>query len=860
MHPLQATPYPYSGTPFNKISASVLRTIRTVVAFLVVSVLLFASLRNSSLALAQDLTPDQSQGIGSNFSAAALSEAELARHLPVTRVEVSGNRRIVAEDIAAYIKFDGQEGFTPEALSINAKELWQTGFFDDVQIDLQKRDNSVVLRIIVRERPNVLTVSFEGNDEISSDDLKEKLETKEGSILNHQTIQRSIQKIRDAYAEKGYFLAEATSEVIPLKNNEVEVKFKVTEHNEVTVRRVSFIGNRDISSSELIASMITGNPGILSFGSGGTFRQDAFERDMAVISAMYYDRGYLQVSVHSPRIMLTPDRTGIEISVTIDEGPRFKIRQLRVYERGPDGREVEPIGGRKALQAKLPLESGDYFNRAALMEGIQAIARSYRDEGYANVVTNPETNVDAETLEVDITVPIVRNQLVTIERIEIRGNTKTRDKVIRRELELIEGHHFSQSALERSKMRVTALGFFERVDFTQEAGTSPDKMRIYVEVGERQTGTFQIGAGFSTIESVIITAQIQQTNLFGNGQQLSLNGQISGIRQQLTLQFYEPYFLDTPVRFSADLYNQLRYYVDFSQTRFGGSVTWGYPIIQPELAASFTYTLENNEVSTASSPSLFANQRTSSVFRRLPLANLFQDGIISSIRPSIVWDSRNDRQFPTSGLYFSGSTEIAPKALGSENEFVKTRLTGRYYVPIGNFGAVLKLNQEFGIITSPSAKGVPIYQRFFLGGILDVRGFVFRTLGPRMPLSRTLDPNSQPIPGGAAIGGNMMYYQNLEFEFPIVKSVGVRGVFFTDLGNAWNLEAIYCQTGSGIVEPSRNPCFDMSDFFSTLRASYGAGLRWFSPLGPLRFELGLPFSPLYDEQSSRFEFTIGNFF
>jgi outer membrane protein insertion porin family len=750
--------------------------------------------------------------------------------------------------------------FSAQTLTDDVRELYASGFFDDIQVDLVRRDEGVRLRFLVRERPAVTTVVFEGNQEIDADDLKEGIEVKESTVLSPPAIRRSIQKIRDLYAEKGFFLAEVEHTVTPGREGEVEVKFIVREHEQVSVRRITFIGNEHVSTEELRAVMFTGNPGFFGFGSGGPFRQDAFERDVAVISALYYDRGFLQVTISTPRIMLTPDRSGIEVSITIDEGPRFRIRQLRVYERGPTGREVDPIEGRRNLRMMVRAKSGDWFNRAQLLEDLQAVRTLYRDHGYANVDATPQTNLDPETHEVDVIVPVERGPLVHFERIEVRGNSKTRDKVIRRELEIAEGELFHETNLDKSRRRITALGYFERVDISTEQGSAPDKMNVYVEVSERPTGTFQVGAGFSSIENFIATAQIQQANLFGNGQSLSLQLQISGLRQLINLRFTEPYLLDSPFSASIDLYDQLRAYEDFTQASTGGSLTIGYPLIEPELSASLTYTGELDEVSTQTQSTLLGTSNRVSVFQSLPLANLFSDGFTSSIRPALAYDTRNDRLFPSSGVYLLGSSELATKYLGSENEFLKHKLMGRFYYPLG-LGFVLKLNVEWGHVTSPSYEGVPIFARFFLGGIFDVRGFRYRTIGPRVGLTAQTDPNSFPIPAGANIGGNLQYFQNLEIEVPIVESVGLRGVVFTDAGNAWNLEQNYCKAGGASIQfPEISPCFDGLDSLSLLRTSWGFGFRWFSPLGPLRFEWGFPFSPLPYEESSVFEFTIGNFF
>ncbi|MDF3065873.1 MAG: outer membrane protein assembly factor YaeT precursor, partial [Polyangiaceae bacterium] len=264
-------------------------------------------------------------------------------------------------------------------------------------------------------------------------------------------------------------------------------------------------------------------------------------------------------------------------------------------------------------------------------------------------------------------------------------------------------------------------------------------------------------------------------------------------------------------------------------------------------------------VSTDRAPPLLGTNTSISVFQRLPLSNLFNDGFTSSIRPGLTFDTRDNRLFPTKGIYVSASTEFAGKYLGSENEFIRHKVTGRFYYP-AFWKFVLKLNTEFGHVTSPSQDGVPIFARFFLGGIYDLRGFDFRSIGPRLPLTSSTDPNSPPINNGANIGGNLQYYQNLELEFPIVESVGLKGVIFTDAGNAWNLEENYCRAASGIVNEVTSPCFRGLSSIKNLRTSYGFGFRWFSPLGPLRFEWGYPFQPLSYERASQFEFTIGNFF
>jgi outer membrane protein insertion porin family len=794
--------------------------------------------------------------------------AEQAEGQPIAALEIVGNRRVGREDVMSYLRMKPGHLFKVENLTGDVRALWDSGFFEDIQVDLTSKDKGLTLRFIVRERPNIKEVSYEGNDELDNDKLNEAVEVKPNTILSIPAVRRSVQKIKDAYSEKGYFLADVDYTVTPSRDNEVTIKFKIVEHEPVTVRRITFVGNDHVADGELRETMQTGNGGFFSFGSGGPYKQDVFERDVLMLSALYYDKGYLSVQIGTPRVMLTPDRQGIDISISIHEGPRYKIRQLRIYERDNEGKEIEPLGGRRALRLMLKEQSGDYFNRAALIKELGSVRTLYRDAGYANVEAEPETQLDPVHEEVDIVVPIRRGPLVHIERIEIKGNTKTRDKVIRREIVIQEGDLFSESGMEVSKRRITALGYFERVDVSTEQGSSPDKVTINFEVAEKPTGTFQVGAGFSSIESFIATAQVQQANLFGNGQSVALQAQVSALRQLVTLRFFEPYFLDSLWNSSAELYDTLYVFPDFARRSVGGSVTFGYALINPWLRVSLTGTLEWDSVDTQPTNTFFgAAPGFVSVFQTLPLANLFNSGRVVSLRPTITYDTRDNRLFPTSGIFLQASTELSNDLLGSQFNYIRNRFSGNFYYYLGGgigmpgSGFVLKLRTEAGLITSPDPQGVPIFQRYFLGGILDLRGFYLRSIGPRLPLTQALDPNSAPISNGANIGGNFEAYENLELEFPIIDKVGIRGVVFFDAGNAWNLEQQFCATTpapqfANVVQP----CFSWPNSLGLLRTSTGFGIRWFSPLGPLRFEWGFPLAPLPYEKSSDFEFTIGNFF
>jgi outer membrane protein insertion porin family len=795
------------------------------------------------------------------------TEAEKAEGQPIEKIEISGNRRVAQEDVVTYLREKKGMPFSTSLLTSDVRALWDSTFFDDIEVDLTRSDRGVALRFLVRERPNIKSIEYDGNEEIDDDKLNESVELKPNTILSVPAVRRSVQKIKDAYAEKGFFLADCEFVIEPQRDNEVVVRFKIKEHQPVTVRRVTFIGNYTIPDEELRDQMQTGAGGILSFGSGGPYRQDVFERDILLLNALYYDKGFMNVQIGTPRVMLTPDREGIDITVAIHEGPRYKIRQLRVYERDADGNEVEPIGGRKALRLLVRAKSGDYFNRAELMKDLLAVRTLYRDNGFANVEADPDMQLDAGHNEVDIVIPIRRGPAVSVERIEIKGNSKTRDRVVRREMEIEEGQIFSETKLENSKKRITALGYFDHVDVSTEQGSAPDKMIINFEVGERPTGTFQVGAGFSSVENFIVTAQVQQANLFGNGQSLALQAQVSGLRQLISVRFFEPYFFGTNWNSSAEIFDQLYIFPDFARRSLGGSMTFGYGLIQPYLRLGVTLKAESDKVDTTATQTVFGSTSSNySVFQRLPLANLFNDGRTISVQPTITFDRRDNRLFPSSGVFLQASTEFANSALGSQIEYLRHSFTGRFYLPLGlntgqpGSGFVLKMNTNIGLITSPSSQGVPIFARYFLGGILDVRGYQLRTIGPRLPLNQSLNVNAPPIANGADIGGNLQAYMNLELEFPIIDKVGIRGVLFYDMGNAWNTEDQFCKTTPAPqFDRVINPCFSASSL-TYLRTSVGFGVRWFSPLGPLRFEWGFPLEPLPYEDHSVFEFTIGNFF
>jgi outer membrane protein insertion porin family len=780
----------------------------------------------------------------------------------IRRIAVVGARRVDPDDVRATMKLRRGDICTDPAITRDAKALWNMAYFDDLQIEADPLGAGIKLTIRVVERPAIGKVVYEGNDEVDEDDIDEAIKLESGTILSVPDVEAQADALRQLYSEEGFFLAEIKYELkrVPGDTNQVDVVFKIDEGAAVEVRRISFVGNEQLPSAELLDIMQTSETGMFSFLSDrNKFSRAAFDEDLTRVQAWYYDKGYLMMRPGRPSVVLTPDRAYVDITIPLEEGPRFRIRKFDIMETDGAGNEVETLAPKDELRSMVKLESGDWFSRSKIAAGIEGITRMYRDSGYALVEMVPGTDLDEVNHLVDVTINILRGPLVYIERIHIRGNTKTRDAVIRREFRLSEGDLYNQSKLADGKALVTQLGYFERVDVSEEEGTARDQMVINVEVAEKPTGTFQVGAGFSSLESFIITAQIQQQNLFGRGQSLGLNLQVSGIRQQIDLNFVEPWFLGSEWSLGFGVFKRVRNFRDFRQDSTGGNVTTGHPLFNPRFRLFLQYEIENVVISQPRGNLLGVGGQLQNAFSNIFIAHAFRDGITSSIRFTLNWDSRDNRLATTGGIYTNYSVQVADQYLGSDNTFVRQTAFSRFYKKV--FGPVVfKVNAEMGLITS--RKIVPVFERFYLGGIYTIRGYRLQSVGPQAGMASAGDPNLPVIAQGRPIGGDFQAFYNIEFEFPLIEAVGIRAVLFTDGGNAWNLFAFrdsfgHCQAPlAPLADRSSQPC-GINGF---LRYSVGFGLRWFSPLGPLRFEWGIPIRRRPQDAPIRFQFTIGQSF
>ncbi len=775
---------------------------------------------------------------------------------PIDRIQFRGNRKV--EDDAIRVNLQSKVGATIDAAKVreDVRAMWKMGFFSDVTVEAEiGPGGGAILTFSVKEKPSVRKVLVDGFKDLELEKINEVIDLERDAILDVSKVKQNREKIADLYVQKGYYLATVDFEVKPVNEAEVDVWFTVDERSKVQIRDVQFIGNKSIPDATLRELIATRKGGALSFLSdSGTFSEEAFERDLVIISAHYWDQGYAAVKLGTPQLRLSRDKRYMYLSIPIDEGPVFTVGEIKF--------KGKLVGDEALHRAKIRAKAGDRFSRSVIAADRDRLSDYYMDQGYAYANVLPMTQPNLGKNVISLIYEVESGKKAYFERINVRGNSKTRDKVIRREMKISEGELFSSTNLEASKRRINALGFFEKVDVSTKRGSSDELVEVNVEVTERPTGTFQIGAGFSSVENFIAQAQISQNNLFGRGQTLALQAQLSSLRQLFLLRFVEPYFLDSNWTFAFDLYNQSRVFTGFSRNAAGFNLTWGYPLTY-EARAFVTYKLESVGISTGARTFADIGAIREPISNE-DVANLFRGGITSSVRASLQWDSRNNRLFPTGGWYHNIFAEYASKYTGSENIFVRWGGFARHYRELwGPF--VLHLNAEIGVTTSIDPLGVPISERYLIGGIYDVRGFRPRSLGPLLLTGRDPDSGLRPLP----LGGNMQLIWNSEIEFPLLKRLAISGVVFFDMGNAYNLEDRYCSGLSsvgGAVSPKFDPCFRFPDsIVSGLRKSVGFGFRWFSPIGPLRFEWGIPLDRQTRpdgtvEEPLVFEFTIGNFF
>lgn len=771
-------------------------------------------------------------------------------------ITFEGLRRVDEDAIKRLLKLRNGNAIDPALATEDLRALWDTGFFRDVRIERERAaDGTITLIYVLQEKPTIREVSYVGRDALSEDDVSGVVDVKAFTILNVEKLKRNVEKIKNLYVEKGYYLADVTYRVEPVADTEfeVDVVFDIVENAKVLVKQLTLVGNDSISAEKIKSVLQTREGNELSWlTSSGTYKKEFFQTDLFRIQALYLDEGFVEIKVGEPTATISADRRFIYLNVPITEGLRYDFGDISFAgEIELKNEEGEVIVDKDVLRDKLTIEKGEQFNRTSLFQDIQAVTDVFRDQGYAFANVNPNSRLDRDNQIVDLELEVERGEVVYFGRIEIVGNTRTRDKVMRRELAIFEGDKYSASGINRSKARIFQLGFFEDVNITTQRGAEANILDVTVEVKERSTGTFQIGAGFSSVENFIATAQISQNNFLGNGQLLSLSAQLSFgtfARQLANFQFFEPYFLDSRWSLGFNAYITQRLYIDFQRNARGVSPSFGFPLTR-NLRVSLGYTVEEVEVL----------QRGN----RIGYYNLTRGGLSSALSASLTYDTRDNRLFPSDGQYHQARAEFSSPLIGADDalQYNRYSLIVREYVPLFA-GLVFKANANFGLVTTDVNQGVPISERYFPGGIFSVRGFRPRRIGP------AIDVPSQSSPDASTrefvIGGNKQAIFNLEIEFPLLKAAQIRGVIFADAGNAFNDDEgfFYLDTPKELRPKAYLLRSNQEvDLPLGLYYSVGFGFRWFSPIGPLRFEWGIPLTKRRPTDDGLiFEFTIGNLF
>ena len=740
--------------------------------------------------------------------------------------------------------------------------------------------SGAVLTYVVTERPTIRKIIVEGNDKVKLDDINEALDLEKNEVLDLGKVKANVDKVKALYTDAGLFLADVSYELRAVADEpgKTDLALVITESTEVIVRGIDFVGNKAYSDRELRKNIGTRVGGYLSVAfpkrAGGVFNRDAFQADYQFLRSFYGDRGYLDAAPKDPELSLSADRRFVYLTIPIDEGPQYTIGELRAREILAPGEEE--LFSEEVLAESIDpiLKVGDVASLGKINEIRTDIELRYKDAGHANVNVISNSRPDKENLQLLMTLEVQKGPLVYIERIDITGNEKTADKVIRRELLLSEGDLYSETGKEQSQFRVLRLGYFSNVDISTSRGSSDDKIVVNVEVTEQLTGTFQIGAGFSTIENFVLQAQVQYDNFLGRGSTVSVVAQVSSLRRLFNLQYFTRYFLDSKWNFVFNVFNSQTFFTSFSRNSTGFRVSWGYPILR-DLTLFVGYNLEYVQVGfglPGSVGGLFSPGSLVNIPSQALVNNLFSNGLTSAVTARVQYDTRDNFLFPTQGMFHQLRGEFASRYFGSQNEYNRYLLDSRFYFPVIKskqaFRAwlVFKTRLQIGYVHNSLAQGVPIFERYFPGGIFgdgQIRGFPLRSLGPRILVASSPDPTAELFPYG--IGGNLLTAFNAELEFMIIPPANIKGVLFFDMGNAFNTESLYCAEPNPEQLPKADPCGNWG--FRNLRYSAGFGFRWQSPIGPLRFEWGIPLDRQLPTELLRrgedpitFEFSIGNSF
>ena len=750
-------------------------------------------------------------------------------------VKIVGNLRVEEDGIRLHVKSRSGELFDRAAVEQDVKAIYRMGFFEDVQAEISPDG---ILTYTVKEKPYVREIKVQGNSQVSRDKIETALGVTPRTILDRGRVAEGVDKVRKLYNEQGYVNAKVDYALSVESSNQAVLVLDIVEGTRLLIKKISFEGNRSFSEGELKGLMATKEEWIFSFVTNrGVLDRDILTNDIAILSNHYYDNGYIDHKIDEPIVLR--DRDGLELVIRVDEGQQYRVGKVEI------GGELIQDGGQMLKQVKLT--TGQIFRGSRLRDDISTITDMYSNKGFAFVQIDPVTQVNATEKKVDVALVITRGPPVYFNRILVAGNTKTRDKVVRRELDATEQELYSGSKITQSRNALQRTGYFEDVQLTTKKTDQPDTVDLLVDVKEGPTGTFSIGAGYSGGDGVMFNAAVSEKNLFGRGQSVIGNFSIGTKVQNFSINYNEPYLNDSKVALGIQAFNTARDYTDsgYSQRQTGMAVTTGYPLKDfsfPYFGRPRSDTSKGSDELNTDPPKTMWDYMRSSLTYALTWENIYNvsstappeiqseqgKSLTSSITPALTYDSRDHFFNPTEGTKSALGVELA--GLGGDNRFIKSDLSAHWYYPLlkdPNWGGsyVLSLGGTLGMGVgyangSSGQNALPLFTRYFAGGINSVRGFADRSLGPKQ--------------GNDVVGGDRLAVFNTEILFPIAEQFGLRGVAFFDVGQAFN-------------------DFANADF----RRSVGFGARWMSPFGPLRVELGFPLNKQPGDNTSVLGFAVG---
>ena len=723
----------------------------------------------------------------------------------IVKITILGNEKIAEDVIRGTIKSRENEPFSVPQLRKDLKSIYETGFFADVIIDVQDVEGGKEVIFIVVEKPSIRNILISGNVKIEASKIKEKIDIPSGSILNVDKLEQAADTIKKFYSSKAYYRAKVDHHVHELDGNRVDIEFTIEEGKKGYIKKIRVQGNKHFSARKLRKRMKTKKKGWFWWlTKRGALDEDILDVDLQNLRAFYFDHGYLQVKTDKPEITITKEGERIYIDIQISEGEQFKVGKIDF--------SGDILTTREDLFKQLSLKEGKIYRTSEVQRDILKITNFYADKGYAYVDIAPLSSMDSEKRLVHLTFDISKGKKVYFEQVTISGNTKTRDKVIRRELKVGEGDLFSSTALKRGRQKLKTIGYFKEATFTTGKGTSDEKINLDIKVEEAPTGLISLGVGYGSVEKLVGTAEISERNLLGLGYRTNLSASLGGESQRFRFGFTDPWLLGTHTSAGFNVYyEELEYFDAYDSTIAGADVQLGR-FLTDYLSAYLVGRVERVEIYDVSDDA-------SSYIKE-------QEGIkdTHSLTLSFKRDARDDYYAPTKGSLHTLSLENAGGILGGDNTFYKFTGDTNWYFPLP-LSTVLHLRGRAGIVEGYDGKEVPIYERFFLGGIHTIRGFEYGEAGPKDEF-------------GEVIGGKKMVIFNAELLFPLSKEIGLRGAVFYDAGKG----------------------FDEYREFGRLRHSVGLGIRWFSPIGPVRIDWGFNLDPQEGEKQGVWDFTMGTQF